>query len=441
MSIKTHDDWGLSQKGITDAQRHRDKIDDQLRKGIRDVIAEESIITRRTGKTVRIPVKGLKDFRFKHGVDDDAARGGVGQGKGKPGDVIARRKGNQPGNGNEPGSEKGEEYMETEVSIDYLIKIMFEDLGLPYIEEKTRAELLVPAGWKFETISKKGIQPRLHKKRTILETMKRTAAYVAEIMDSNLDCSQESAEKALVQAEGDLELAIDLVRLGQVDENIDPEQLYIEDDDMRFKQIEQDYELHSNAVIIAMMDISGSMSTGKKYLARSFLFWMNEFLKKAYDNVQIRFIVHTTDARQVDEDTFFKMGENGGTICSSAFKLANYMLETEFPLDQYNRYVVYCSDGDAFDTQETMQTTKVMFDKGVNMLTYLEIKPDDEPNWGGDGQLLKSYRKEFNMIAHSEDGRTFFKNEEKHFLAGEIKNKDDVYPALRSSLFEKQAKK
>src|SRR6185369_472610 len=56
----------------------------------------------------------------------------------------------------------------------------------------------------------------------------------------------------------------------------------------------------SNAVILAMMDVSGSMSTTKKYLARSFFFWMVEFLKHKYRNVEIRFIAHTSEAKLVD---------------------------------------------------------------------------------------------------------------------------------------------
>lgn len=177
-------------------QRHRQKIDDQIRKNVKNVIGEESIITSKNGKKVRIPVRGLKDFQFRHGIEDDTKRGGVGQGKGKAGDVIARKPGQ---NGNDAGNEKGEEYMEVEVDIDYLIRIMFEDLGLPYLEEKTKVETLIPVGWKFEGITKVGPPPRLHKKKTITESLKRTAAYIAEIMDET-KCEMDIAEKALVQS-------------------------------------------------------------------------------------------------------------------------------------------------------------------------------------------------------------------------------------------------
>jgi len=432
-TIVNHDDWSLSEKGKRDSQRHREKIDEQIRKQVKNVIGEESIITNKNGTRIRIPVKGLKDYQFRHGINEDEIKGGVGQGKGKPGDVIARDPGN--GSNRKAGNQKGEEYMEVEVDIDYLIKIMFEDLGLPYLEEKTKVEQLVPVGWKFDGISKIGIRPRLHKKKTMHETLKRTSAYVQEIMEDT-KCDIDKAERALVQSESDLDYAIELVKTNQVKDDIDTSLLYIEDDDLRFKMVTEQFEPSSSAVIIAMMDISGSMSSEKKYLARSFLFWLNEFLKKTYQNVQIKFIVHTTEAKLVDEKDFFKIGEWGGTYCHTAFDLANHVLESEFPKDEWNRYVVYSSDGEDFDVDKTMSSAKTMMDNGLNMLGYLEIKPNSEPYASGD--LLNMFRKTFNMKSETNDGKTFFKNNDKHIIAGEIKGSEYVYPMLKTMLFERK---
>jgi len=333
MPIADHPDWDFSERGKKDAERHRNKIDDVIRKNVKDVISEESIITKKRGRKVRIPVKGLKDYRFvydynKKGGGEGSEGDGVGQGKGKAGDVIGRRikQGDKDGHG-KPGNQPGEDYIETEVDIDYLIEIMFKDLGLPWIEEKTKARQLVPKGWKFETISKKGILPRLHKNRTMKEALKRTASFIGEIVNET-NCTEDEANISLTQAKGDINKAIDIIKNGELDNSIEP-YVYIEDEDLRYKQIDEDVELHSNAVVIAMMDTSGSMTIDKKYLCRSLLFWLVEFLKKVYDNVQIKFITHTTDAKVVDEDTFFKKGESGGTYCWSAFDKASYLIDTE----------------------------------------------------------------------------------------------------------------
>jgi len=437
MTIKVHDDWDLSEKGRKDAARHREKIDEHIRKNIQDVISEESIITKKQGKMVRVPVKGLKDYRFVYG-HDGGAQGGVGQGEGDPGDVIARRR--KKGDGDrKAGNAPGEDYMETEVDIDYLINIMFEDLGLPYIEDKTKAETLIPVGWKFDSVSKKGIQPRIHKNKTLKETIKRTAMLAAEIMDST-GCPEDDAYIALSQSQGDFEDAVEIIKMDKLDRSINPGDIFIEDDDLRYKQIEEDMVLHSNAVIIAMMDTSGSMDREKKYLARSFLFWLTEFLKKTYNNVQNKFIVHTTDAHVVDEETFFKKGEDGGTMCSSAFDLAGYVIDTEFPTNMWNVYVVYISDGEDWDTAKTTEAIKEVLDRKINMLGYCEIDLEESsyPRGMGYESLLDHIRKEWVFTTSTEEGTNFYKNDEKHFLACTIRNKRHVYPALKHLLFEKR---
>lgn len=430
--IQVHDDWSLSGKGQKDAQRHREKIDEHIRKSIQDVIGDESIITKKGGKTVKIPVKGLKDYRFVHGIDDDK-RGGIGQGEGKSGDTIGRKTFQPDGKG-KAGNERGEDYIETEVSIDYLIQVMFDDLGLPYIEEKTKVEQLVPKGWKFDTISKVGTFPRIHKKRTLKETIKRTACFANEIVDET-GCDIDDAFIALAQANGDIEDAIEIVKSGTLDRSEDARTFFIDDDDLRYKQIEQDYENQSNAVVIAMMDVSGSMDMEKKYIARSFLFWMTEFLKKTYENVKIKFIVHTTVAQEVDEETFFKKGADGGTQCHTAFDLACKVIETEYPTNLWNVYAIHISDGDDFSPETTLKSIKRLLDMKINMLGYVEIMPH---TYIGQVGLLNRIRDKWNFNITTENGTNFYKNDELKFLACSIKNKEHIYPALRHFLFEKK---
>jgi len=432
--IIDHGDWGLSEKGKKDAERHREKIDKHIRENVRDVIAEESIITKKKGKKIRIPIKGLRDYRFVYGSEN---AGGVGQGKGKQGDVIGKKRkegdGKQPG---KPGNERGEDYMETEVDIDYLIDIMFEDLGLPYIEEKTKARQIVPKGWKFETISKKGTFSRLHKIRTLKEAMRRTmgdANYVSTVTE----CDLVIARKALIQTRDDIDDAIDLIKKGEVDLTIDTDTYHIDDDDLRFKNIEEDVEIHSNAVVLAMMDVSGSMDTEKKYLARSMLFWLVEFLKKTYDYVQIKFIVHTTEARVVDEDTFFHKGESGGTYCYTAFELGNYIIDTEFPVNEWNVYTVYISDGEDFDVNRTLVQVNEMLSKKINMISYCEIIPERSGGMPSES-LLEGLKRAFKFDKHTESGTDFFKNEEKHLLACVLRDKTHIFPALKHILFQKE---
>ena len=450
MTIVADGDWQFSEKGKKDAERHRQKVDAVIRGQVKDIIGEESIITKGKNGKVKVPIKGLKDYRFVYGRNDEGS-GGVGQGEGKPGDVIGRRKVKSDGGSDEPGDQMGEDYMETEIDIEQIIQLMFEDLGLPYIEEKTSDKsMLVPTGWKFETTSKIGIQPRLHKKKTLKETMLRTSLFIKEIMEDT-GCTETEASQALVQSFGDLEEAILIIKNNILDRSIDPEQLYIEDDDLRFRVPEEQMTPLSNCVIIAMIDTSGSMDSNKKYLVRSLLFWINEFLKKSYDNVVIRFITHTTEAQFVSEDEFFKKGESGGTNCHTAFDLANYALDTEYPEEAWNRYVIYASDGEDFNFDRTMKSTKEMLNKSVNMLAYCEVNDveDDEdddnsfsPVYGAGwspNTLLKEYIKTFKFAMTTENGTNFYKDDANHFVMCEIRNKSHIYSAIKHILFERKA--
>jgi len=456
MTIVNHPDWDLSERGKKDAERHRKKIDKAIRDNVKDVIAEESIIGRKKGKKVRVPVKGLKDYRFVHGKNKKSGGGGegegdgegAGQGKGKPGDVIGKqpKKGDGQGEG-QAGNTPGEDFLETEVDIDYLIEIMFEDLGLPWIEEKTRASQLVPSGWKFETITKKGILPRVHKKRTMLEAIKRNELYVREI-EEETGCNHDDALKALTQARGDINKAVGIINENKLDISIEPH-VIIEDDDLRYNQIEEDYELHSNAVVIAMMDTSGSMTTDKKYLCRSLLFWLTEFLKKVYDHVDIKFVTHTTDAKVVDEETFFHKGESGGTYCWTAIDKALYLIETEYPVEEWNVYCIYVSDGDDFDSDKTIRYIEELLKRKISMFAYNEVDPGrSEPTstqkntfgllWSSGNTLIKKIKAKWNFVCKKEEGTEFCKNEEEHFLLSVITDKSQVYPCLKHILFSKK---
>lgn len=456
MTIVHHPDWDLSERGKKDAERHRKKIDDAIRKNVKDVISEESIITRKKGKTVKVPVKGLKDYRFIHGKNKkgqgqpgEGQGEGVGQGEGDAGDVIGRRaKQGKDGKGKgQAGNQPGEDILETEVDIDYLIEIMFEDLGLPWIEEKTKASTLVPSGWKFDTISKKGILPRVHKKRTMLESIKRSEIYAKEIKDET-GCSHEEALQSLTQAHGDINDAIEIINTNMLDTSIDP-YVIIEDDDMRYKQLDEDYELHSNAVVIAMMDTSGSMTPDKKYLCRSLLFWLTEFLKKVYDFVDIRFITHTTEAKLVDEDSFFHKGESGGTYCWTAIDKAIYLIDTEYPVEEWNVYCVYVSDGDDFDSDKTLRYIEELLKRQVNMFAYTEVDPgrDIEKDgtakqgifgllWSSSNTLIKKIKSKWFFECKNEEGTQFCKNKKYHFLLSVISDKSHVYPTLKHILFK-----
>jgi hypothetical protein len=360
-----------TKQGPMDASRHRQKQREAIKRGMRDIVADESIITRRKDDKVKVPIRGIKSYKFKHGSAEGEGGAGVGQGEGKPGDVIGRKKGEgKPG---QPGDQPGEDYIESEIELTELIQYMLEDMGLPKLEPKEVAKLYTPEGWTFKNISNTGLRPNLEKKRTLQEGMKRLIHFIEELKRLT-DRSDEECETALELVYGDFNEALNMLR----DPNWQPEEYLsasavITQDDLRFRTMEQDEEYHSNAVILAMMDVSASMGLHKKYIARSFFFWLVEILRHLYENVDIRFITHTTEAKLVDEYHFFHKGESGGTFCYTAFDLAVDVIEKYYPADKYNVYVWLFSDGDDWNPEITIKSIRKLLDQGINMVGYGEI--------------------------------------------------------------------
>ena len=151
-----------TKRGRKDARRHREKQREAIIGKLPEIIADESIITQKKGKIIKIPIRSidLPHFRPKTGDEQE----GIGQGDGQPGDVIGHRPGQgKPG---EPGQEPGEDYIETEVEIEEIIELMLEDLGLPELKEKEVKELIVELGFKIGGIVRSGSWPLLDRKAT-----------------------------------------------------------------------------------------------------------------------------------------------------------------------------------------------------------------------------------------------------------------------------------
>lgn len=449
MSVK-HLDWEFSKRGQEDVVRHQKKLKDTIRKNISDIIAEESIITRKKGQTIKVPLKGIKSYHFRYGnpkgkgEGQQGGRAGIGHGKKKKGEVLGKRlvPGNGVGKKGKPGDQVGEDYLEAEIDIEELVQMMMDDLRLPDLRKKEIAESAIPVGWTFDNIEKHGLKPNLDKRRTLKEALKREAQLVRQLSERT-GVSHQVCVQTLNQAKGNYDRALEILEkqknesletkegIGEEEKHEEKIKPYITNEDLRFRTIKEDVELHSNAVILAMMDVSGSMTTTKKYLARSFFFWMVEFLKHKYRNVEIRFIAHTTEAKLVDEEEFFHKGESGGTLCASAYDLASELIESDYPVNKWNIYGFHFSDGEDWDADRTMNSVCKLLEKDVNMLGYGEITTD--PSYGH--QLMQTFQKKFNLEKHFSGEGTDFEyyrpRGDTPFLGVCLKNKDHVYPALR----------
>jgi uncharacterized protein len=368
----TQNDWSLHRKGPIDLARHNAKVKEAIRGDLPAIVGEEAIITADGDKIVKIPIRSLELPRFRFGRNDQDQ---VGQGSGgsRAGDVIGQAPGTgRPGQDAGAGDQPGIDYYEAELTVDEIAALVFEDLGLPFLQPKAKKQLKSEVV-RFTDVRRAGPMSNLDKRRTIMENLRRNALS------------------------------------GQ------PRFGGIANDDLRFRTWEPTVVEENNAVVIAMRDVSGSMGEFEKYITRSFYFWMLRFLRTTYANVEIIFITHHTDAKEVDEEAFFHLGESGGTRVSSAYKLALEIIEQRYDPSLWNIYAFHFSDGDNWgdvDNQRCIEFVNALL-AHANAFGYGEIQ---ERKQSSPTTLMSAFASLNNP----------------RFVRVTIGAKEEVYPALRT---------
>jgi hypothetical protein len=390
-----------SDRSAGDRLRHREKVRESIRENIADIIAEESIIGKNKDKVIKVPLRGIKEYRFVYG--DNAPGVGTGDGSAQPGQVVGKTGKDGQGKGDgKAGDQPGVDYYETDVSLEELIEIMFEDLELPNLERRSLRQIPTDQSTKRKGYRHVGIRVRLDKRRTARQRVTRIMA------------TRRSRE--LQQAEA--------IANGEAVEQSDEAQRFpFHQDDLRYKHLETDMREDSNAVVICVMDTSGSMDTMKKYLARSFFFMLYQFIATRYRNVEIVFIGHHTEASEVTEEEFFHKGEAGGTFISSGYQKALEIIAERYHPTLWNIYAFHCSDGDNFDSDNpaALRTAKELAEV-CNLFGYGEIKP------------LGSRYYESSML------NVFRRLEAPNFQAVLIERKEDIWPSFKAFLSKDRVK-
>lgn len=368
-----------SDRSAGDRLRHREKVRESIRQNIADIIAEEAIIGTDRNRIVKVPIRGIKEYRFAYGENDPGV--GAGEGQVEKGQVIGTDQGQAPGRA---GDQPGVDYYETDVTLEELIEIMFEDLELPDLERKKLREIEAERQSRRKGYRHVGVRVRLDKRRTVKGKLRRRVA------------SQ--------TAEG-------------------RDRFPFHEDDLVYRHVTTDIKKESNAAVLCIMDTSGSMDTMKKYLARSFFFLLCQFINAKYRSVEIIFVAHHTEAREVTEEEFFSKGESGGTLISSGYEKALEIIADRYHPSLWNIYAFHCSDGDNFDSDNdaALQRAKELCEVS-NLFGYGEIKPHGE----------RAY--ESSMMS------LFQSLEADNFQTIRINRKEDIWPSFKSFLAKEREK-
>jgi uncharacterized sporulation protein YeaH/YhbH (DUF444 family) len=319
-----------------DLGRFRDIVKGRVRKELRRYMSSGELVGRQGNKTVSVPIHNIGIPRLRYGENKQ----GVGQGEGDEGDGS--------GQGQKAGEGPGEHDLEVELTVEELAELLGEELQLPRIEPKG-SDNLTTQKHRYKGISTVGPESLRHFRRTFKRALQRNIA------QGTFDPKRPTVVP--IRA------------------------------DQRYRSFQVQKEPRSAAVIVYMMDVSGSMGKEQKEIVRSEAFWIDAWIRHNYDDVETRFIIHDAAAREVDRDTFFRTRESGGTLISSAYKLALEILEREYSSSDWNVYPFHFSDGDNWSQSDTKLCVQLLRERLIPMSNQFSYAQVDSQY--GSGQFLK----------------------------------------------------
>jgi len=359
-----------------DHQRFRQIVRGKIRKDLRKFLSRGELIGREGGRYVSIPVHDIDIPTFRYGDNS----GGVGMGDGQEGQGVG-----QPGQGKngQGGEAEGKHILEVDVSLEELADILAEELRLPRIKPRGQHKLTTIRD-KYTGIRPVGPASLRSFKRTYREALKRQLS------------------------------------MGQYD----PENPVIVPikHDLRFRTWNEVKKPQSNAVIVYMMDVSGSMGDEQKELVRLEAFWIDTWLRRNYDGIESRYIVHDVRAAEVDKKTFFSVRENGGTRISSAFQCCKELLDAHYDPNDWNIYLFHFSDGDNSSDTDNRLCVKILDElllPRCNMFGYCQVA-----SAYGSGSFVNVLQEAFPDGRADESGPKL--------ITSKVNGREDLYDSLKT---------
>ncbi|MGO1295806.1 MAG: YeaH/YhbH family protein [Vibrio sp.] len=410
-------------KSAINRQRFLRRYKEQIKESVADAVNRRSITNTDSGEDVSIPHRDIKEPSFHQGKGGERERVHPGNDQFTRGDRIERPSGGQGGSGSgegdasQDGEGEGQDEFVFQISKDEYLDLLFEDLELPNLEKNQVNKI---TEWKNHRsgYQSAGIPSNIAIVRSLQQSLARRTAMTAgkrrlmRELEEELDKLQHK-EPALLTEEARLQEEINALRhqIKSVP--------FIDTFDLRFKNYEKRPIPSSQAVMFCLMDVSGSMDQATKDIAKRFYVLLYLFLTRKYQNVEVVYIRHHTQAKEVDEQEFFYSQETGGTIVSSALKLMQEIIAKRYPLNEWNIYAAQASDGDnwADDSPRCKELLGDTLLPECRYYAYIEItRRSHQTLWHEYEKLQDSF------------GNFAIKN---------IRSVEDIYPVFRE-LFQKE---
>jgi len=356
-----------------DQSRFREIVRGKIKSDLRKYITHGELIGKTGGELVSIPLPQIDLPEFRYGPKGS---GGVGQGPGDVGQPIGRS-GDGPG-GEGAGDGPGHHILEVELTLEELAEILGEGLELPRIQPKGRANIIEEKD-RYTGIRQAGPESLRHFKRTYKKALRRQIASNTYNPD-------------------------------------DPRVIPVREDKL-YRSWNPIPLPQTNAVVLYLMDVSGSMTDDQKEIVRIEAFWIDTWLRSQYDGVTTRYVIHDAVAREVDEHTFYHTRESGGTRISSAYALANKIIEANHPPADWNIYVLHFSDGDNWgeDNRHCIGLLRDAILPKSNLFGYGQV---ESPY--GSGEFYRELEEAFEDVPN--------------LALSEIRNKEGIFDSIKEFL-------
>lgn len=383
-------------KSSENRQRFIKRISDQIKKALPDIVKNTNVKDITSTDKVKVPVKGIKEPQFTYDKDTgDKKHVHPGNKEYVEGDKVKKPQGGQ-GKGGRQGSNDPsitEDEFTVSISKDEFLDFFFQDLELPDMVKK-HLDSIVDFKQKRAGYSNQGTPNRLNVVRSYKNSMARRMATGIFFDKKIKEIEEKLKNKSLSQDEIDfLEKELDRFKKMKISVS------FMEEVDLQYNNFEKVAIPTTSAVMFCIMDISGSMGEKEKDISKRFFMLLYMFLTKQYEKIDIVFIRHHTQAKEVNEEEFFNSRESGGTVVAPALELMRDIIKDRYSKN-WNIYAAQASDGDVWNKSDADDCYKILDDDILNTIQYMiyiEVCRQNDGDLWGNYKLLSEKRRNFEI--------------------------------------------
>lgn len=353
------------------------RVEEQIRRALPDIIEKSGIKDITTSKDgIKVPIRDTSEPTFIYDKDT-GTRKSVHPGNidNIEGDEIYKPRGSGKGPKGRKGSNDPsitEDDFVITISREEFLKYFFDDLELPDLVRE-RLNTIVEYKMRRAGYIQYGAPSKLNVLKSYMNSLSRKISLCAYY------------DKRIKELEDLLDAVHDLhKRVAYLDEISKLKKLkatvpFFDDIDLRYNNHEKVPHPTKSAVMFCIMDVSGSMGEIEKDLAKRFFTLLYIFLTREYDKIDLVFIRHHTEAKEVTEEEFFNSQESGGTMVAPALRLCKKIMDERYSDPGWNKYVVECSDGDTWSYTDANECALILRDEilpNIQFMAYIEVARD-----------------------------------------------------------------